>query len=97
MDEVITQIQQWRTALLHIPNEDNDDIIPSASYHSEAYDKLFNSNKHTDCPESADNNEDNNTSIPYLADIDYIAKVSKHTTVPYYIHSISQYFIVDII
>ena len=47
MDEVITQIQQWRTALLHIPNEDNDDIIPSASYHSEAYDKLFNSNKHT--------------------------------------------------
>lgn len=46
MDEVITQIQQWRQ-LRPMPNAElakDDDITEHQEYHSQAYDSLFNNN-----------------------------------------------------
>lgn len=74
MDEIITQIQQWRKSLTSTEVIENaEGTMPRTEYHSEAYDRLFGANQDPDAPECVEENSP--TPFQHIADIDMVAKV----------------------
>jgi hypothetical protein len=71
MDEIITQIQQWRSTLT--PGSAEDDESPTEGYRSAAYDRLFEGEQ-GERPEC----EEGGTPITaHIDDIDMVAKVRR--------------------
>ena len=79
MDEIITQIQQWRNNIVKTDGEDESEIIDKPEeYKSEAYDRLFGSHTQSypaapECDEGADQDQP----FVHIEDIDMVAKVIK--------------------